>query len=1036
MNIGKFSVQNPVLLNILMVTLLVLGGISLSRMPREQFAEVPFFWVSIVVPYPGVAAEDVEKLVTIPIENEMQGLDNLKQVQSFTSEGVSSVRVEFDSGISSDEFDKLFQDVRTRFSKVSLPDGTLESVVDDFSSNDFLPVVEIVLSGDGRYDTMIDQAERLHDQLVRIPDVSSVDLIGARDREIFLEVNMTRLEALGLSVNEIARSLQGRNSNIPGGTLDTGKRQYLVRTIGEVNSVDELKSVIIRQTPDGAGFLRIGDVAKIKDGYDARGVRSRYDGKTAVTLRIAKVPRGNSIQIVKDTRELLAGLEGSLPEGISAVIQNDSTIQIRESIDVLVKNALFGLFLLVLLLFAFVGLRNALMTALGIPVTFAVTFLILEAMGETFNSNTLFALVLVLGLIVDHAIVIIENSFRLEQNGLERHQAAIQGTNQVVGPVFAATATTVAAFIPLMLLPGTIGRFLRIIPLTVSIALTVSTLEAVLFLPSHYADWRGGHKKAGRGEKNFIHVKHFFSRMLQWVYNRRKVAVPFFILCMIGSFFLTPFLKQDLFSAEDFSLFYIDINLPPGSNLDSTETLIAQYEERLVPLVGNGEVAGINSFVGFRGDSGGNTVQGNLGQIVVDLTEKGEGRVRSIPTIMNEARDMTSHIPGADQVLFRRATNGPPTSAPVSFRLFGNSYKDLTRVSSVLTDTLKEYPELYNIKDNYEQGTPELRIVVDGARAARYGLDAVYVGQFIRSSLDGIKASTFFQNNKDVDIVVGFSSAGNLTAEELSQLKIITPSGAGIPLSSLTRLEQGSALASIRRLDGKREITVTAETYDKARIREINSKIKELYDQQFKMRYPDMRLSVGGEFSDLDNLLIQIAQIFLLGIFLIYLILGAQFNSYSQPFLILITIPFAFVGVVLFLFLSGTPFSTTVLYSGVALAGIAVNDSIVLISFINELRRDGAETSKAIIEAAKTRLRPILLTSLTTIAGLLPTALGLGGQSVVWGPMASTIIFGLIFSTLTALILIPCFYGILYDKGNKDDKSIPDPSASAAHSAP
>ncbi|MDA3958330.1 efflux RND transporter permease subunit [Oceanispirochaeta sp.] len=1020
MNIGQFSVKNPVFVNILMVTLLVLGGLSLSRMPREQFAEVPFYWVTILVPYPGVAAEDVEKLITIPIENEMQGLDNLDQIQSLTTEGVTSVRVAFDSGISSDEFDKLFQDVRTRFSKVSLPEGTLDSLVDDFSSNDFLPVVEVVLSGRGSYTSMINEAERLYEQLIRISDVSSVDLIGARDRQIFIEVNRTRLEALGLSVNEVVQSLQGQNSNIPGGTLNTGKRQYLVRTMGEVKSVDELDSIIVRQIPGEEGFLSIADVASILDGYDPRGVRSRFNGDTAVTLRIAKIPGGNSLKIVEKTRALLEDWEPTLPEGISLNVQNDSTIQIRDSINVLVNNALFGLFLLVILLFAFVGLRNALMTALGIPVTFAVTFLILDMTGETFNSNTLFALVLVLGLIVDHAIVIIENSFRLEQSGLERHQAAIQGTNQVVMPVFAATATTVAAFIPLMLLPGTIGKFLRIIPLTVSIALIVSTLEAVFFLPSHYADWWGGRKKARTEERYFKYVKQGFSRLLKWLYNRRKRVVLLVILFMIASFSLSPFLAQDLFSAEDFTLFYIDLDLPSGSNLDSTENLISRFEERLVPLVGNGEIAGINSYVGFRGESGGNTVQGNLGQIVVDLTEKGEGRQRSIIAIMNEAKDLTSDIPGADQVLFRRATNGPPTSSAVSFRLFGNSYEDLTRVSSVLAESLSEYPELYNVKDNYEPGTPELRVIVDGARAARYGLNAVYIGQFLRASLDGVKASTFFQNNEEVDIIIGFSSSGTLKAEELSQLKIIAPSGQQIPLSSLKRLEQGSALASIRRLDGKREITITADAYDKSNLRDINGRIKSLYEEEFQQRYPDMSLSVGGAFSDLDDLLIQIAQIFLLGIFLIYLILGAQFNSYSQPFLILMTIPFAFVGVVLYLFLSGTPFSTTVLYSAVALAGIAVNDSIVLISFINELRKDGLPLADAVFSATETRLRPILLTTLTTIAGLLPTALGLGGESVVWGPMASTIIFGLIFSTLTALILIPCFYGILYDKGKKN----------------
>ncbi|MDC7240368.1 MAG: efflux RND transporter permease subunit, partial [Spirochaetales bacterium] len=664
MNIGRFSVNNPVLLNILMVTLLVLGGLSLSRMPREQFAEVPFYWVSIAVPWPGVSAEDVEKLVTIPIENEMQGLDDLDQIQSLSSEGLSAVRVEFDSGISGDQFDKLFQDVRTRFSRVALPEGTLDAAVDDFSSNDFLPVVELVLSSDDvsgeNYGTLIDMAERFQEQLIRIPDVSSVDLIGAREREIFIEVNPAILESSGLRVSDVVAALQGRNSNTPGGTLTADGRQYLVRTIGELETVDGLKDIILRQNSDKS--VKLSDVADIKDGYDPRGVRSLYNGNTAVTLRVAKVPGGNSIGIVESLKELNAGWEATLPEGLSLHIQNDSTIQIQDSIDVLVNNAVFGLILLVLLLFLFVGLRNALMTALGIPVTFAVTFLILDLSGETFNSNTLFALVLVLGLIVDHAIVIIENSFRLEQLGLERRQAAIDGSNQVVLPVAAATATTVAAFIPLMLLPGTIGKFLRIIPLTVSIALIVSTMEAIVFLPSHYADWYEG-KRVSFAKKErelvFDKLKEGFSRFIGRVYRRRRLAVLMILVFSLGTCSLVPRLNQDLFSAEDFTLFYIDIDLPPGASLDSTESLIRDYEKRLVPLVGNGEIVGINSFIGFRAESSGNTVQGNIGQIVVDLTEQSEGRTRSITDIMAELKALTSYIPGADHILFRRATNGP-----------------------------------------------------------------------------------------------------------------------------------------------------------------------------------------------------------------------------------------------------------------------------------------------------------------------------------------------------------------------------------------
>ncbi len=1027
MNIGRFSVNNPVFLNILMISLLMLGALSLSRMPREQFSEVPFYFVNILVPYPGVSAEDMEKLVTIPVENEMQGLDELDKVQSVTAEGLASVQIQFNSGISSAEFDKLYQDVRTRFSRVSLPDDVLEPSIDDFSSNDFLPVIEVVLSGTDDYARLREAADLLYDRLIRVKDVSSIDLVGSRDRQIFIETQRPRLEALGLSVLDVVSALQDNNSNVPAGSIVSDDRQFLVRSIGEAETIEDLGSLIVRRESDQSGVVRIGDVSEILDGYDSRGVKARYNGETAIILRIAKIPGGNSIGVIEDVRQVTKSWqEGSFGD-IRVDYQSDSSLQIRQSISVLVNNALFGLFLLVILLLLFVGLRNALMTALGIPVTFAVTFLVLELSGETFNSNTLFALVLVLGLIVDHAIVIIENSFRLEQKGLSRHDAAIEGTNQVVIPVVAATATTVAAFVPLMILPGTIGKFLRIIPLTVSIALAVSTAEAVFFLPSHYADWRGGHKKAREEEKFFGPFRTRFRKVLDRIYQRRGLSVILLLLVMIGAFSLVPRLNQDLFSAEDFSLFYIDINLPAGSSLDKTDSLIRKYEQRLIPLVGNGEVTGIGSFIGFRGESSGNTIQGNIGQIVVDLSELDQGRTRSIQDIMDETRLLTSDIPGADRVEFRRAANGPPTSPPVSFRLFGNSYEDLSLVSSVLKDKLAEYPQLINIKDNYEPGTPEIRIVVDKDLASRYGLSAAYVGQYLRASLEGIRGGTFFQDNEEVEILIGFSAEGALRAEDLAQLKIQTPSGISVPLMSVSRMEQGNALATIRRLDGFREITIEADTYDKSTVREINNAISELYDSRFSRRYPDMRLVVGGEFSEFNDLLIQIARIFLVGIFLIYLILGAQFNSYTQPLLILLTVPFAFTGVVLYLFVSGTPFSTTVLYSGVALAGIAVNDSIVLISFINELRKEGRVIGEAVKEAAVTRLRPILLTSLTTIVGLLPTAIGLGGSSVVWEPMARTIIFGLIFSTLTALILIPCFYGILFDrKGGTPDEEKAD----------
>jgi len=1015
MTIGNFSVKNGVLINILMVTILVFGFFSLRRLPQEQFAEVPFYWVFITVPYPGVGAEDVEQLVSVPIENEMQGLDDVDEIQSVSGEGLSVVSVRFESNINQDRFDKLLQDVRTRFSKARLPDDVLQESIDSFSSNDFAPVIEVVLSGDVDYGSLVEAAESMSDKMSRINEVSSVEIVGARDRQIAVTVDRNRLENLGLSLDDIVRVLQLRNLNIPAGNVSTETSDYLVRTVGELQGVSEFGEVIIRRDASQSGIVYIRDVASVTSEYENKGSEVRFNGKEALTLRIAKIPKGNSVLIAEDVKAIVKQWEKKLTDEISITLLNDSTVQIQSSLNVLLNNALFGLLLLVLILFFFVGLRNALMTALGIPLTFAITFIILDVMGETFNSNTLFGLVLVLGLIVDHAIVIIENSFRLQQDGVPLSQSAIKGADQVVFPVIAATATTVAAFLPLMILPGTIGKFLRVIPLTVSIALIASTFEALIFIPSHYADWPGG-KKIRKEGRFFDPLKKKYSKLLNFLYKRKKITIAAGLAIMIGLLGLTATLQQDLFSAEDYSYFYIDIEMPSGTTLERTDRIVKKYEDKLFPLIGNGEVVSINASIGFQSSQDGNTNKGNVAQILVDLTEQNDGRERDISLIMGDTRELTRTIAGPENVFFRKAVNGPPQDPPVSYRLFGDDLEGLQIVSERIRNELATYPELLNIEDDLSGGTAELKIIVNEERASAYGLSILSVGQFIRAAVDGIKATTFVTDNDSINVLVRYENAGKYRADQLEQLLIPTQSGKGVPFSAVARIEESNAPASIKRIDGKRIVTITSGAYNNESIPDINDAITEMVKEEFSLRYPDQTLEVGGEFAEFATLLFQILQIFLIGVFLIYLILGTQFKSYTQPFLILFSVPMAFAGIILYLFISGTPFSTTVLYAGVALAGIAVNDAIVLISFINELRKEGKSVGEAVFTASATRLRPILLTSLTTIAGLLPTALGIGGISVVWQPMASTIIFGLLFSTLTALILIPLLYGLLYER--------------------
>ncbi|TVR69428.1 MAG: efflux RND transporter permease subunit [Spirochaetaceae bacterium] len=1019
MTLGGFSVRNPVLINLLMILILIVGFFSLNRLPREQFAEVPFYFVNILVPFPGVSAEDIEQSVTVPVENEMSGMDKLDEIQSVTTDGLARITLQFDQGISNDEFRRLFQDVQNRFSTIALPAGTLQPSVSEFSTNDFLPVIEVVLSGEVPYAELSRTARTLRDELRGVREVSSVDLVGYRDRQVQIELNRDRMQTLGISLDEVVRAVQAQNVTVPGGTLRTDSREFLLRTVGRRETVEQFERIVIR----GNGTTLLRDIANVRDGFDLDGTAARFNGEQAISLRVAKIPGGSSIGIVENIRDRMEVFQQTMPAGISVHYVSDSTIQIQDSLDVLLSNALFGLGLLVIILLIFIGVRNAIMTAVGIPLTFALTFIVLDMMGETLNGNTLFALVLVLGLVVDHAIVIVENSYRLQyQMGMSRHDAAIKGVNQVVVPVIAATLTTIAAFLPLTLLPGIIGRFLRVVPITVSIALIASTFEASVFLPSHYADWPGGGKKTRRGQR-FERFQQQFNGILDVLYGRRGVVVLGALVVMILVFSRLGSIQQDLFSSEDASLYYVEIELPPGSPVERTDRVVRRFEERLLPLVGNGEVLAINSYVGFSGSGSENVRQANIAQLVVDLAEPRDGRTRTVTEIMDEAQQMTASIPGADVVRFRKQQGGPPTDPPVSFRIFGDSFTELRAVTEAFQAKLAEYPELFNIRSNLDEGTPEIRVRVDEDRAAGFGLSTQLVGQHIRGSFDGIRAGSIFVDNQESDVIIRFGAQGAVSVDALLQTRIPTPDGRQIPLSSVAVLEEGSSISAIRRIDGVREVTVAADAFTAAGVPGINAELRNLFEAELSAANPGVRLSVGGQFAEFANTLREILRVFVIGVFLIYLILATQFNSYTQPLLILITVPFAFVGVVLFLLVSGTPLSTTVLYAGVALAGIAVNDTIVLITFANEARREeGTAVGPAIRDAAVMRLRPILLTSLTTIAGLTPTALGLGGRSVVWGPMASTIIFGLLFSTVTTLVVVPSFYGLFYDRARRDER--------------
>ncbi|MFP4163747.1 MAG: efflux RND transporter permease subunit [Chitinispirillaceae bacterium] len=1018
MSIGSFSVKNSVLLNILMVSILVLGYLSLSRLPREQFSEVPFYWVIINVPYPGTSPFDIERTVAVPIENEMEGLPRVREIQSVVREGLAVVQVQFEEGMSREEFASLFNEVQNRFGRVELPDGTLEPVVTDFSSADFLPVVEVVLYGDVDSTVLVSQARRLGEVINALPDVSRVTSVGAPKRQIRIQAERSALEATGISLEQVVGAVGGANVSVPGGLLTTPSRQYLVRTVEEKKRAEDFNDIIIRPSTPEEGLVGLTDVAEVEETLDPRGAVARYNTTSAVSLQVTKVTASSSIEVVDEIKRVVREFSPSLPSGLKTNYLNDTTVRIRRSINVLVTNAVFGFFLLLLVLWYFVGIRNSFMISLGIPITFSITFVVMEIMGETLNGNTLFALVLVLGLIVDHAIIIVENSYRIRQRGLLPSDAAIKGTDEVVSPVTAATATTVAAFLPLMIVPGLIGRFLRVIPMVVTIALVASTFEALFFLPTHFAHW-SSHTKIPKKRKTFTRLEDYWSRVLRWMYrNRYKtalVSVGFLGLVVVA----LTYVRQDLFTGEEYSYFYMEIDMPPGTPKEKTSQTVEQYENVLRPKLRSGTVRSVFSVIGEGGQGLSTLSLDNLARIIVELPEREEGRERSVLDIMNEVRDSSRRIAGPDNVLFRTVQGGPPVDDPVSMRLYGDDYENLFSAADKFKRQFGEYSQLYNIRNNIERGTPEFLVNVDLFSAARYGLTVESVGTYIRALFDGVLTTTIFDRNEDVDVMVTLDPEDINSAAQFKTIDIPSRSGSLVPFSSVASFKDTATLASIRRRNGRRLVTVSAQAFEGTDLTEINQELIDYYQNNLESQYPRIELEPGGEFEEFQNILADILRLFLVGVFLMYVILGSLFNSYFQPLLLMFTIPFAFAGVVIYLFIANVAFSTVVMYAGVALAGIAVNDSIVLISFINRNRRKQDSIKEAVVEGVKTRLRPIILTSVTTIGGLLPTALGLGGSSPVWGPMASTIIFGLLFSTFTALFIIPCYYYIGADAGIK-----------------
>ena len=1013
-------ITNPVLVHMITIGVIVFGTFSFLTMPRELNPNLNFYWMIVEVWYPGVSPEEIEKLITKPIEDEISDVDNINTITSSSAEGRSIISIQFEQDISEREFKQSAQSLRTEIEKVYLPEDAEDPIVIELDSSDLESMLDVVVSGDLPEIKIKQIAEDLQEMIREIENVADVSMRGDRKRQIRVSVDPDRLSQHGIAIAEIATAISAQNLNIPAGKLKVAQAELLLRTIGEFETADQIYDVIIRKLPQG-GEIRVRDLATIEDDYEDWRIITRLNGKTSISLSVAKQSKGNTIKIVDQVKTVVENYRKyRLPESASITLVSDSSTFVKSFIQVLETNAFLGIIFVVIALFIFIGIRNALFVAAGIPIALLMTFTVMYLNKQSINQSSLFALVLVLGIVVDDAIVVIENIYRRLERGEPLTTAAIEGTKEVAVPILAASLTSIAAFLPLALLPGLIGRFMRVIPIVVSLTIITSILECFFILPSHIAEW-GKVVHSPARDRLMLKLLNPYSKILKWVLRWRYLVLILVFITIGGSIGLVAsgLIPVNLFASDELPMFFVGVTLPSGANLEETDRVMRQFEERALSLPSS-EVNAVLCRTGFITKNNERAVIGsNTGMLVLDLVEEKQ-RQRSVEEIIGDLRQRCQQIAGPESVEYIKNDSGPPAASDVEVLVKGRYFDQLEGLSNEIQDLLSSTDGVFDVQDDYQLGKEELKLQIKTDKAQEYGLSVAHIAQSIRRSFDGFKATVIRDGDEEIDVVVQYEKDRRQSIQDLQEMNLVTqPSLNGlpiiIPLKDIASMSRQKGYSTIERFQRERAITIRASVdKDKIQPAQVNQKVQTFFDQA-GIRYPACSISFEGELAEINSAFSDVGKLFAVGMLLIYFILGTQFKSFVQPIIIMMAVPFAFMGAVLGLINTGQPLSLSSLFGIVALAGIVVNDSIVLIDFINRRRQSGANKWRAVIKGGQTRLRPIILTSITTIFGLLPMALGIGGRSATWMPMASTIVWGLTVATLLTLFVIPAFYIVIDD---------------------
>jgi len=1006
--------QNHVLANLAFVLVLLIGFLAYRALPRQQDPTINFNWIVVMTVLPGASALDVEQKVTGPLEDAIRNIADIKFVSSNSRDSLSSLLIRFED-IDERTFDKRVADLRREIqnSEDELPRAAEDSLILELTSANAFPAATIAVTGVADDENLRLQAKHIEKDLARLAGVDRVDPIALNDPELQVNFDLARLESLGLSPGQVADTVAAFFEDTAAGSLTQGQRSWLVRLVGTDADPAYLSD---RPVVGAPGEIPLGRVARVERAREKPTNMVRVNGKPAILLAIMKKENANTLELVARVRGYLDS-RNALAEatGVELVLIDDQTVATRESIAIMQNNAYIGLLLVLLVAWAFLGSRIALLTAIGIPFILAGTFWVLLSLGETLNVTVLLGVVIVLGMLVDDAVVVVESIYYRLHRGLTPLAAVLESLREVAAPVTTAVLTTMAAFLPLMLLPGILGQFMRVIPMVVTIALAISLLEAFWMLPAHVmaANIRGDRPSRLQHLRSRLthNVQIGYVRLLIKAMRRPVISLALAVIPFIAAVAVVGggMIKMDFFAADPVRLFYVNVEMPAATPVALTMDTVSEIESRIRERVHPGEVRAIASYAGQMFTETEPRVGEHYGQVLVGLNPR-TADLREVDEMIDAMRQAVTSVAGPLRVSFLRLAGGPPVSKPISVKVRGDDYRELQQASDTLTTILAGIPGVVDIEDDANRGRYELVLELDADAVNRAGLNPTDVRRALRLLVDGEVVASMRDKGEKLEVRVRADPASRPDLNTLVNFRLPLPGGGSMPLSELVEQQRRQALGNIRHYNFRRAITVEADMV-KGGMDTVaaNSLIRQRWAEVAGL-YPNIDLDFSGELDDIQESLDSIGMLFVLGVGLMYLILGTQFKSYWQPLMILVTVPMAFTGVVLGLLLTQNPLSLFTLYGVVALAGIAVNAAIVLISAANARLASGMSLLHSTLYAARRRVIPILITTLTTVAGLFSLAVGLGGKSLIWGPVATAIVWGLGFSTLLTLFVIPLLY--------------------------